>query len=585
MLQRLLLVTSIAAALAVLVVLVLRTQGEPQALEGHLARMMALAQLRVADADVDVQAARARLSLQADADGLADASRRLASARDALVTHRDALRGVSRDLAGMLSALLQQIDDKQSLLEGYGAQLGRFADAHAQFLRQGEELLAHPALPATQPLHRALRSLIEEVTAYSLQSSPTNHDTIERLLTTISLDAGTLPALRSRLLAFGRTTTGVLGERDRLMAHAGRLAAVPVGATLDRMQQRYSAHYVTAENELARYRLVLAIYASALLAVFGIVGWRLRRSYGELRSLNAGLEQTVETRTGELRQALDNVRLQQAQLIQSEKMAALGQMVAGVAHEINTPLGYVRGNVETVRDALPLIRELFDAEKSGDAARRQHAERSWPPDEGLAEMEMLLNDADYGLGQIRELVLGLKDFSRIDRSSTELFDLNEGLDTALKICQSQLKGRIDVERNYGGLPAVPCAPSQINQVFLNLLTNAGQAIEGSGTIAIRTCVEDHHAVVEIRDSGCGMDAETVNHIFEPFFTTKPVGQGTGLGLAIVFRIIEDHGGRIEVESKPGQGTAFRVRLPLQRKPVPIGGGLTADTDASLEVPA
>jgi two-component system, NtrC family, sensor kinase len=585
MLQRLLMLVSIAAAMSVLVILVLRTQGEPQALEGHIARMNALAQLRVADADADLQAARVRLSLQADTESLADASRRVLTARDGLIVHRDALRGVSRDLAGILTALLQQIDEKQSLLEGYETQLGRFADAHAQFLRQGEELLSHPALPATHPLHRAVRRLIEEVTAYSLQSGLTSQDTIEVLLTTISVEAGTVPALRARLLAFARTTTATVGERDRLMTQAGRLAAVPVGATLDRLQQRYTAHYVTAENELARYRLVLAIYASALLVVFGFVGWRLRRSYGELRSLNTSLEQTVETRTAELRRALDNVRLQQAQLIQSEKMAALGQMVAGVAHEINTPLGYARGNVETVRESLPLIRELFEAHRAGDDLRRQQAERVWPPDEGLAEMEMLLTDADYGLGQIRELVLGLKDFSRVDRSLTELFDLNEGLDTAIKICQSQLKGRVEVERQYGELPAVPCAPSQINQVFLNLITNAAQAIDGQGTIAIRTDTKDGQAVVEIRDSGCGMDGETLKHIFEPFFTTKPIGQGTGLGLSIVFRIVEDHGGRIDVDSEPGRGTTFRLRLPLQRKPASSGTTRTADMDASQEVSA
>jgi two-component system, NtrC family, sensor kinase len=586
MLQRLLMVVSIGAALAVLVVLVMRTQSEPQALERHMARMMALAQLRVADTEADIQAARARLSLAADTDGLADSARRIETARKGLVAHRDELRGVSRDLAGIVSALMQQLDEKQALLESHGAQLGQFATAYAQFLRLGEELLAHPSLPASHPLHGAVRSLIEEATAYSLQSLPANQDVIERLLTTISIDAGSVPALRARLLAFGRATTGVLGERDKLMGLAGRLAAVPVAGTLERLQQRYTGYYVQAENELARYRLVLAIYASALLVVFGFVGWRLRRSYGELQGLNAGLEETVESRTAELRKALDNLRLQQAQLIQSEKMAALGQMVAGVAHEINTPLGYVRGNVETVRDTLPLIRELFDAEKSGDSVRLQQAERSWPPDEGLAEMEMLLNDADYGLGQIRELVLGLKDFSRVDRSLTELFDLNEGLDTALKICQSQLKGRVEVERNYGVLPAVPCAPSQINQVFLNLLSNAGQAIEGSGSIAIRTGVEDNHAIVEIRDSGCGMDAGTLKHIFEPFFTTKPVGQGTGLGLSIVFRIVEDHGGRIDVDSAPGQGTIFRVRLPLQRKPAsPANAASTAGADALQETHA
>jgi len=584
MLQRLLMVLSIGAALAVLVVLVVRTQSKPQALEGHLARMTAMAQVGAADTEAGLQVTSARLSLDADPAGLADAMRRLDEARNALALHRDGLRAVSRDLGTALSTLLQQIDEKQALLAGYRSQLGQFTSAYAQLRGQGEALLADPALAADSPMRGSVRRLIEEITAYSLQSSPTNQAAIENLLLALTTDAGPSAGLRSRLLALRLSAASVLGDKDQVMSSAEKLAAVPIAATLDGLQRGYVKHYVRIENNLARYRLVLAIYASALLAVFGLVGWRLRRSYGELdrshaelQDVNAHLEETVQSRTVELRKALDDLRLQQAQLVQSEKMAALGQMVAGVAHEINTPLGYVRGNVETVRESLPRLRELFDADSSGDAERRQQALRSWPPEEGLAEIEVLLNDADYGIGQISELVLGLKDFSRVDRSLTELFNLNDGLDTALKICQSQLKNRVQVEREYGELPAVPCAPSQINQVFLNLINNAGQAIEGDGVITLRTGVEDDEAVVEVRDSGCGMDEDTLAHIFEPFFTTKPVGQGTGLGLSIVFRIIEDHRGRIEVDSVPGEGTTFRVRLPLQARAMAAAAEPVADS--------
>jgi len=575
MLQRLLMVISIGAALAVLAVLVVRTQSEPQTLQGHLGRMTVLAQVGTADAEADTQATRARLSLDADPEGLSDAIKRIEAARANLALHRDGLRAVSRDVGGAVSALLQQLDDKQTLLVSYRSQIGEFATSYAQLRRQGQELLADPALPADSSQRSAVRRLIEEVTAYSLQSVPTNQGIVDSLLAALTSGAGSIPSLRSRLLGLASTASSVLGDKDRIKALAEKLQAIPVATTLERLQQNYVAHYAKTEADLARYRMVLVIYASALLAVFGVVGWRLRRTYGELdrshaelQDVNAHLEETVQARTGELRKALDDLRFQQAQLVQSEKMAALGQMVAGVAHEINTPLGYARGNVQTVREALPFIRELFEAEQSGDPARREEALRRWPPDEGLAEMGMLLGDADYGLDQIGELVMGLKDFSRVDRSLTERFDLNDGLDTTLKICQSQLKNRIDVHRDYGELPPVPCAPSQINQVFVNLINNAAQAIEGEGRIAIRTYVENDEAVVELRDSGCGMDQATLDHIFEPFFTTKPVGQGTGLGLSIVFKIIEDHRGRIEVDSTPGQGTTFRVRLPLQAQPAP-----------------
>ena len=582
MLQRLLMAISIGAAIVVLVVLVVRTQSEPQTVQGHLARLTTLAQLRVADENATAQVTRARLRLSTEAKGLADAARRLEDAGSALATHRDEFRMVSRDLAGTAAGLLQQIDEKKSLLGTYERQIEQLASSFEQLRGQAEALLVHPALPAGSALHTAVRRLIEEVTLYALQSNPDNQQTIEELLNRLSAEAASARALRGALLGLGRATTTVLGDSDRVGATADRISQLPITAELDQLRHRYVTHYAKAETEIARYRTVLVIYAGALLAVFGFVGWRLRRSYGELdrshdalQTLNTKLEATVEERTAELRKAFDDLRLQQAQLVQSEKMAALGQMVAGVAHEINTPLGYARGNVETVREAVPLIRELFDAQASGDTARQEQARRSWPPEEGLPELEMLLGDAEYGLEQIGELVRGLKDFSRVDRSFNEMFDLNDGIDTALKICQNQLKGRVEIQRDYAELPPVPCAPSQINQVFLNLLNNAGQAIDGAGTIAIRTRVEDQMAVVEIRDTGCGMDADTQAHIFEPFFTTKPVGKGTGLGLSIVFRIIEDHRGSIEVDSTIGEGTTFRVKLPLRTAGTGGTGNATA----------
>ena len=277
----------------------------------------------------------------------------------------------------------------------------------------------------------------------------------------------------------------------------------------------------------------------------------------ELQDANINLEGIVAERTRDLSTALEDLRLQQAQLIQSEKMASLGQMVAGVAHEINTPLGYANSNVSIVRELVSSMEDVIDEESRG-------------------EFDMLLGDAQYGLEQIAELVMSLKNFSRVDRSQTELFDLNEGIETSLKICQNQIKD-LDIQRDFGELPDISCAPSQLNQVFLNLINNAAQAMDGKGTLTLSTAVDGDNAVVRVRDSGCGMDAETAAHIFEPFFTTKPVGEGTGLGLSIVFRIIEDHGGRISVESEPGVGTEFVVSLPIAGKAVPEQAVVTEDS--------
>jgi signal transduction histidine kinase len=189
----------------------------------------------------------------------------------------------------------------------------------------------------------------------------------------------------------------------------------------------------------------------------------------------------------------------------------------------------------------------------------------------------LLADVEYGLNQISELVMSLKDFSRVDRSQSQLFDLNAGIDTALKICNNQLKDGVSVERNFAELPEISCAPSQLNQVFLNLINNAAQAMDGQGLIQIATRQVDGDVEVAIRDNGSGMDEDTRAHIFEPFFTTKAVGKGTGLGLSIVFRIIEDHGGTIQVESELGKGTEFVVRLPIKK------AGKAADVSPANDV--
>jgi signal transduction histidine kinase len=184
--------------------------------------------------------------------------------------------------------------------------------------------------------------------------------------------------------------------------------------------------------------------------------------------------------------------------------------------------------------------------------------------EALPVLLRLTQDGLYGIGQISDLVLNLRDFSRLDRSKVTRFDLREGLESTLKIARNVVKGK-NVIRRFGDIPLVSCSPSQINQVFLNLITNAAQATdEATGAIIITTRrVNDTSVAVDVEDNGHGIPAETLPRIFDPFFTTKDVGKGTGLGLSIAFRIVDEHGGRLTVESKVGQGTRFTVTLPLE----------------------
>jgi signal transduction histidine kinase len=292
----------------------------------------------------------------------------------------------------------------------------------------------------------------------------------------------------------------------------------------------------------------------------------------------------VEQRLGQRNQALAQANLEikssQAHLVQSEKMAALGQMVAGVAHEINTPLGYVGNNVQMAEEMLGQIHTLVEAydglfeglmsetQDQLDIEQRIQTISALRQDfdavSDLADLTELFNDARFGLKQISDIVLSLKNFSRVDRSATDEVDLVENIETALTVGHHHLKNKVTIEKRFEPIPRVPCSPSQINQVLLNIMTNAAQAIEhDQGRLLIRTYVRDAFACISIEDNGSGIRDEHVARIFEPFYTTKKVGEGTGLGLSISYRIIKDHGGDIRLATKVGVGTRFEISLPIK----------------------
>jgi PAS domain S-box-containing protein len=281
-----------------------------------------------------------------------------------------------------------------------------------------------------------------------------------------------------------------------------------------------------------------------------------------------------KAREAELRQNLErqvqlNRKLEEAQnqLLQSEKMASIGQLAAGVAHELNNPIGYVASNLGSLEGYLKDLFEIIDACGDGDrdAAFERVGQLKAAKDYAYIKTDIgqLMTESRDGLSRVRKIVKDLKDFSRVGEAEWQWADLHVGLDSTLNIVWNELKYKCKVDKEYGDLPAIYCLPSQLNQVFMNLFVNAAQAIENRGEVTIRTGRQGEEVWVEVADTGKGIAQENLNRIFEPFFTTKPVGQGTGLGLSLSYSIVVKHRGRIEVASEVGKGSRFRVVLPIK----------------------
>ena len=290
----------------------------------------------------------------------------------------------------------------------------------------------------------------------------------------------------------------------------------------------------------------------------------------ERKSAHAALEHEKE----EQRALIKKLEEAHNQLLQSEKLASIGQLAAGVAHEINNPIGFVNSNLGVLKKYVSNLLQIIDLYESGrhflaaDAVLQGRIEQAC----ATADLEFLRNDIETlisesieGATRVRRIVQDLRDFSRVDSAEWQSADLHAGLESTLNVVWNEIKFKADVVREFGTLPPVECRLSQVNQVFMNLLVNAAQAIPEHGTITLRSgCVGDK-AWISISDTGQGVPQELMTRIFDPFFTTKPVGKGTGLGLSVSYGIIAKHGGHIDVQSEPGQGATFTVWLPVRRQ--------------------
>jgi signal transduction histidine kinase len=310
---------------------------------------------------------------------------------------------------------------------------------------------------------------------------------------------------------------------------------------------------------------------SASFAQIAIVGALLLALYAGLLVIVRRAQRIID------QQAKDR-DLAQQQLAQAEKMATLGQMVAGVAHQLNSPLAFSQNNVTMVRDAIDSLqlpvqvaRKFADIMQraEGDqvvlniAGARQSLQKMQDSDVDLEMLKHMLGDVLDGIGQMSELVVNLRDFTRLDRAKTAAADINKALHTVVYIAKSSMANNVEVVEEFGDLPPVECNVSQLNQVFLNLINNAAQAMPDGGRIMVRSGLVDGRARIEVQDTGTGIADDVLPHVFEMYYTTKPAGEGTGLGLPIARDIVREHGGELTVTSRIGEGTTFVIDLPVK----------------------
>jgi signal transduction histidine kinase len=591
-------ISAILGIVAVTVLGLLVMQSRSVNVDGHLAHFTALTTLERVQDDFDtllVSLQDTWAETRAPGEGARSLAARVAASPQALTQNlfafgegsshenrvRNALEGFQRSVKGA-NVLMQEVLDEQSQ---YAAAVDFIRDRGARIVEEMRDIRLDRAAEETF-------ALVVGTLDFAKADASVKEFELRRLLVTLGRDQRIDANMPDEIEQLRDSVGVVLDTKSKLESKLQQLADTPVVLAARALRSAEEDLYATTLDSVDEGKTLLSIYAVLLLLAAGFIAFRLNQSYralnfanSELEVMNMSLEQRVEERTEELSTAISELKESQVQLVQAEKMSSLGQLVAGISHEINTPLLYLANNAVLLQERVEMMKqfvgkaiEAFSIRPEDFADRSEYqskfvvglkelkgqlTEEEIP--DAILEAESLLSDSIEGLADLTTMAQSLKDFSRLDRAPIDSFSVNDGLEKTLVIAKNALKEKVTLHQHFEAVPDIQCSPSKINQVFLNIITNAAQAIEEAGDVVIKTGLyDDDHVAVTISDTGCGIPPENLAKIRDPFFTTKEVGAGTGLGLSIVDEIIRGHHGELIIESELGKGSCFTIVLPLKQ---------------------